>query len=74
MVKELQERLRDPQGKHTHIGVAHTMNFEAAEEFKKELEEMFPDTDVTVAPLSLSVSCHIGPGSLALTGSRKLEE
>ena len=74
MVKELQERLRDPQGKHTHFGVAHTQNFEAAEEFKKELEEMFPEAEIALAPLSLSVSCHIGPGSLAITASKKLEE
>ena len=27
-----------------------------------------------VAPLSLSVSCHIGPGSLAVAATRKMVE
>ena len=74
ILKELAERLNDPQCKHTHLGVAHTQNPEAAEEFKKEIEAMFPHADVVLAPLSLSVSCHIGPGSLAITATRKLVE
>ena len=72
--KELAERLQDPECKHTHIGVAHTQNAEAAEDFVKELQEIFPDADFMVAPLSLSVSCHVGPGSIAVTATRKLVE
>ena len=72
--KELAERLNDPECKHTHLGVAHTQNAAAAEEFVKELQEMFPDADCVAAPLSLSVSCHIGPGSIAITATRKLVE
>ena len=72
--KELAGRLQDPECKHTHIGVAHTQNAEAAEDFVKELQEIFPDADFMVAPLSLSVSCHIGPGSIAVTATRKLVE
>ena len=40
----------------------------------KELQEIFPDADFEVAPLSLSVSCHIGPGSIAVTATRRLVE
>lgn len=48
------------------IHVAHTQNEEKAQEFKKELQHLFPNVPVMfVDPLSLSVSCHIGPGSLA---------
>lgn len=48
------------------LGVAHTQNFEEAQIFAKELQERFPDMKVMyVDPLSLSVSCHIGPGALA---------
>lgn len=48
------------------IAVAHTQNFEKAEEFKGELEKIFPDVPVFYTdPLSLSVACHIGPGALA---------
>ncbi len=58
--KELRE-----QGKMA-LGVAHTQNFEEAEIFAKELEAHFPDMKVEfIDPLSLSVSCHIGPGALA---------
>ena len=56
------------------ISVAHTDNYEEAETFRKELEELFPDVPVTYAdPLSLSVSCHIGPGALAVTATRILK-
>ena len=72
--KELSERLHDPECKHTHIGVAHTQNAEAAEDFVKELQEIFPHADFVMAPLSLSVSCHIGPGSIAVTATRKMVE
>lgn len=48
------------------LGVAHTQNFEEAQIFAKELKEHFPDLEVKyIDPLSLSVSCHIGPGALA---------
>ena len=44
---------------------------EAAEEFRKEVLTTFPNIgEVNIFPLSLSVSCHIGPGSLALTCSK----
>ena len=57
-----------------HLAIAHTDNEEAALEFKKEVEERFPNADVYMAPLSLSIACHIGPGSLAVTATRKMEE
>lgn len=47
------------------LSVAHTQNDEKAQDFKKELEDIFHLPVVFVNPLSLSVSCHIGPGSLA---------
>lgn len=47
--------------------VAHTENTQEAEKFKAELHEAFPDVEITfLDPLSLSVSCHIGPGALAV--------
>lgn len=72
--KELETRLHDPGCLHTHLAIAHTQNAEAAEEFRKEVMERYPQADITVAPLSLSISCHIGPGSLALTATRKMVE
>ncbi len=48
------------------IDIAHTENYDEAEKFKAELIEAFPNIKVhRIDPLSLSVSCHIGPGALA---------
>lgn len=69
--KELENEFKEEyeQGKMT-VSVAHTQNFEEAEKFKKEIEEELPNLKFRfVDPLSLSVSCHIGPGSLAIAVS-----
>ncbi|MGN0823289.1 MAG: DegV family protein [Candidatus Gallimonas sp.] len=56
------------------IAVAHSANEAEAQIFAKELKDAFPEIPVTfVDPLSLSVSCHIGPGSLACTCARVLK-
>ncbi|MDD6666626.1 MAG: DegV family protein [Lachnospiraceae bacterium] len=67
--KDMRERFHDPEGKNCIISVAHTQEKEAAEEFRQELLERWPDREILIDPLSLSVSCHIGPGSLAVTTS-----
>ena len=72
--KELDGRLHDSECRNCHLAIAHTDNEEAALEFKKEVEERFPNAAVYMAPLSLSIACHIGPGSLAVTATRKMEE
>ena len=72
--KELDGRLHDSECRNCHLAIAHTDNEEAALEFKKEVEERFPNADVYMAPLSLIIACHIGPGSLAVTATRKMEE
>lgn len=47
--------------------VAHTENFAEAKKFEDEIKSLFPDVEFTFNdPLSLSVSCHIGPGALAV--------
>jgi len=56
------------------IGLAHTQNFEEAEEFRKETEAAFPGFDVHVDQLPISIATHIGPGSLALTCTKVLPE
>ena len=54
------------------ISIAHTQNQEAAEKFREELLKEFPGKEIWIDPLSLSVSCHIGPGALACTVTKKL--
>ncbi len=56
------------------IDIAHTENQEEAEKFREELLELFPGYDIIIDDLSLSVSCHIGPGALALALSNIPEE
>jgi DegV family protein with EDD domain len=53
------------------LSIAHTENEEAAKVLKDELQAVFPDYPIYIDHLSLSVSCHIGPGSLAIACSRK---
>lgn len=55
-----------------YLQIAHTQNEEAANQLKEELHEMFPFYPIYVDHLSLSVSCHIGPGSLAIACTKRL--
>lgn len=55
-----------------NVFIVHTQNEEAATEFKNELLEHFPNIEVAIEPLSLSISCHIGPGALALACTKKM--
>ena len=51
---------------------AYTGNPEEAEEWKQEMQEAFPGMEIRMDPLSLSVACHIGYGSLAIACARKV--
>ena len=43
-------------------------------ELKEELKHAFPETgEIHMDPLSLSVSCHIGPGALAIACTKAME-
>lgn len=54
------------------LEVAYTKDRDAALAFKEELLQEFPGFDIWVDPLSLSVACHIGPGSLAVACCKKI--
>ena len=71
MTKAIKDDIADRFGEKINLDVIHSHNLEAAEEFQKEVLTTFPNIgEVNIFPLSLSVSCHIGPGSLALTCSK----
>lgn len=70
---DLVKRFHDPKAEKMCIEIAYTYDLEAAEEFKREVLEVFPGHDIIMNPLSLSVSCHIGPGALALALARRVE-
>lgn len=55
------------------IESAYTGNLEEAEEFKKEIEAAFPEHEVRMAPLALSIACHIGHGALAIGCTKKVK-
>ena len=74
MKKDFAERFNDPEGKNMHLEMAYTYDLEAAEAFKVEVQEAFPGMEIVLNPLSLSVSCHIGPGALAIACSKKVPE
>ena len=54
------------------LHIAYTKDAEEAELWKQEVMEAFPGFRLKMAPLSLSVACHIGPGALALASTRNL--
>ena len=47
---------------------------EEVEEWLSEIREAYPGKNIVMQPLSLSISCHIGPGALAITCTKKLPE
>ena len=56
-----------------HTEIAHTKNPEAAEDLKQQIIEKFGVTEVDLYPLSLSIACHIGPGSIAVACSKVID-
>ncbi|MEI3219384.1 MAG: DegV family protein [Lachnoclostridium sp.] len=60
-------------GKEMKLAAAYTCSEETAQEWKKEIETRFPGYDVYLDKLSLSVACHIGAGSMAVTCTKKVE-
>jgi DegV family protein with EDD domain len=77
MIKALHNDLHtrlsyDPERKDVWLQIAHTQNLEAALALQKELEEVYPGYDIYMDQLSLSVACHIGPGSLAVACCKKM--
>ena len=74
MLKALQDDMEhrfhnDIEG--MYLNIAHTQNEKGAMELKEELLKIYPGVEIMVNPLSLSVSCHIGPGALAVTAAKK---
>lgn len=57
-----------------HLEIAHTHNLQEALNFKEEVAAAFPEYQgqIYVDHLSLSVSCHIGPGSFALAATKRM--
>ena len=72
MKKDFAEKFKGVDPDDLHLEASFSGNPEEAAEWKKEIEEHFPGMEIYMAPLSLSVSCHIGKGALAIACSKKL--
>lgn len=71
--KDICERFgNDASPENVWIAVAHTNNRANAEIFREELLGEFPNHNIYIDSLSLSVSCHIGPGALAVTCTKRM--
>lgn len=75
MEKDIIERFGGMENiQNIHIEVAHSNNEEAAKEFAEEIRKKFGVTEpMVIDPLSLSIACHIGSGSLAIACSVGIE-
>ena len=74
MKNDFENRFQDAAGEHLYLELAYTHDREAAEVFCAEVQQAFPGMEIVMHPLSLSVSCHIGPGALAIACSKKIPE
>lgn len=72
IAKDFAERFDDAKGEKMWLQIAYTKDLKGAEELKKQLQEVYPEHEIVMDPLSLSVACHIGPGALAVACSKKL--
>ena len=69
--KDLTQRFA---GKEMYLDLAYTCSQEDALQWKREVEARFPGYEIHMDPLSLSVSCHIGFGAVAITCCHKVPE
>lgn len=73
MKSDFEKRFNDPDGRNMNLEMAYTYDLESANAFKEEVQAAFPNNEIILNPLSLSVSCHIGPGALAIACSKKID-
>ena len=73
MMIDIEEKFKDAaENGNMRLGVAHTNNEEDAKVFAEELKQVFPWADIEIESLPLSIACHIGPGTLAITAAKKV--
>ena len=72
MLSDIENRYGGLEAGGFHLSGAYSYDLDKALEFKSEVEKAIPGFDMHLDPLSLVVSCHIGPGALAIACSRKI--
>lgn len=75
MKKDVEGRFSDYVAKgQLKLHVAYTTDEETARQWKEEVQSVFPDIAISrMDPLSFSVTCHTGPGVLAIAASHVLD-
>lgn len=73
MKSDFEKRFDSADGRNINLEMAYTHDLEAALAFQEEVQAAFPENEIVLNPLSLSVSCHIGPGALAIACSKKID-
>ena len=67
MKQELATNFKEEYEKgEVYLLAASSASKEETDEWVREIQENFPGMDVMCDPLSLGVSCHIGPGGLGI--------
>ena len=76
MKKDVEGRFADYVAKgQLNLHVAYTTDEETAKQWMEEVQNAFPDLTITrMDPLSFSITCHTGPGVLAIAASHALDE
>ena len=69
---DMEKRFGGARADNIWLQIAYTYDLAAAEQLKAEVQEAFPGFDVHMDPLSLSIACHLGPGSLAVACCKRL--
>lgn len=75
MKKDVEGRFSDYVTKgQLKLHVAYTTDEETARQWKEEVQSVFPNIAISrMDPLSFSVTCHTGPGVLAIAASHALD-
>lgn len=75
MKKDVEGRFSDYVTKgQLKLHVAYTTDEETARQWKEEVQSVFPDIAISrMDPLSFSITCHTGPGVLAIAASHVLD-
>lgn len=71
---DIRERFQmDDRREDLWIAVAYSGDDKEVIKWKEEVANAYPENEIVTNPLSLSVACHIGPGALAVTCTKKLK-
>lgn len=69
---DMEKRFGGVEKDNIWLQIAYTYDLNAATQLQEEVAAQFPGFDIHMDPLSLSIACHIGPGSLAVACCRKI--